>query len=1012
MSRGGRAGRESRRSRSPALLEIMFRERSREASPWLLQAGPLPKDPEQALQTLRQTLQREARTLAELWHLNTALHAAVDTWNADHPGQEIPPPAAMTTLSAAVPAWSPERLFRLRRTAPFLAAFEARMTSDLLAADDLPGLVLASAVFDSACLSARDLTGFALWLADSGRQICSAPGLPAWVDICHRPERRGRPLRIVSGHDDRGPYALRRLFLDMRTLDLLRQIGDGSALPRHAARRPDQLIGLIQRVLDPERRWPPQSTRDFLRGAEALLEIRENGPDHAMTQLAARRLETWGATRDSWDAIFHLPGAATRQADIPSLDAEPTNPQRSERPVVELVEFFRLHQVFRTPGTEMADMTTSSVKLTRGELTSRIRALRIDASWPDCLRLLADWYLAMLSDAQLKVSTIQRYHATVAAALCAAMGDQPAARLSPEDFEELYTVTIEADVRSDRERANLRKRLQALHRFGMEAPQWDFPPVDDDIFGGPGEAIHVRAHILSFTQISAARQLIRTGFGLSPEVAQAADAAFLFTLRCGTRLGETVKALLSHFEDPQILPSLPSVEPTLFIRPSLFGDNKSRNAYRQIRPFRFFTHEEATDFAAWIARRRLMRRDGPLFGVHRPDGSVRPFSKMALGALFAEALAAVGCPPGVSSHSLRRAGLSWTFLAVHEQRNATAIQPRATPGFLDRLTGWTLRDRHRIADEIAPPTNRRDIWHALARHAGHADAATTFSTYVTLADLAIYQSCARHPLDEDRIGRCLATLQANHRPLDAPMATAAAPGHGRANRDPTAQRILDALELIDRGHAVETAANATWLDHDYLRGRLPVAAAWAGLSTTKGQLRLQPPDRAGRQAPDPLPAPKQALAVTMADRLIELAQKDPEEIGAWILMTLMQTSQTNAGTKVRTPDAFRFWLRTALALRPVGDWFTEMVIPHDAQDSRNWKGIRPEGMPARVRNIPIGSQPYVRIRLGQPNAPVAGKRPPARSWAGCVRFACHLAAIALNIRPDGEVPPEQSLTGS
>lgn len=90
-------------------------------------------------------------------------------------------------------------------------------------------------------------------------------------------------------------------------------------------------------------------------------------------------------------------------------------------------------------------------------------------------------------------------------------------------------------------------------------------------------------------------------------------------------------------------------------------------------------------------------------------------------------------------------------------------------------------------------------------------------------------------------------------------------------------------------------------------------------------------------------------------------------------MTLTQASQTNAGVKVRTPDAFRFWLRTALALRPVGDWFTEMVIPRDAQDSRNWKGIRTEGMPARARDIPVGSHPYVRIRSG---ALVSGKRPP------------------------------------
>lgn len=352
MSQGGRSWRERRRARNPGALDMLLRQRMWETAPWLLQSGAPPKDPDGVVRALRQTLHREARTLTELRHLDAALHAALDDWNASHPRQEIPPPAAMTTLAAAIPAWSPERLFRLRRTAPFLEAFEARMATDMLASGELAGLTLASAVFDSACLSARDLAGFALWLADPGRQIRSAPGLPAWVDICHRPERR-RPLRIVSGFDARGPYALRRLFLDIRTLDLLRQVGNGTPLTRHVARRPDQIVALMLRTLDPARNLPRQSARDFLRGAEALLEIRENGPDHAMTQLAARRIETWGATRDSWEAIFRPPCATIAKTDIPALeDTDPAEPQHSVRPVVELVEFFRLHQVFRTAGTD------------------------------------------------------------------------------------------------------------------------------------------------------------------------------------------------------------------------------------------------------------------------------------------------------------------------------------------------------------------------------------------------------------------------------------------------------------------------------------------------------------------------------------------------------------------------------------------------------------------------------------------------------------------------------------
>lgn len=114
--------------------------------------------------------------------------------------------------------------------------------------------------------------------------------------------------------------------------------------------------------------------------------------------------------------------------------------------------------------------------------------------------------------------------------------------------------------------------------------------------------------------------------------------------------------------------------------------------YRRSNRFRRLDRPAATDATRWSAVRRPAAR---WFG--------RPFNKTALGALFTEALAAAGCPSGVSSHSLRRAGLSWTFLALHEQRTETALQPRRTPGFLEQLTGWTPSDRQRIAAEIALP---------------------------------------------------------------------------------------------------------------------------------------------------------------------------------------------------------------------------------------------------------------------------------------------------------------------
>ena len=243
----------------------------------------------------------------------------------------------------------------------------------------------------------------------------------------------------------------------------------------------------------------------------------------------------------------------------------------------------------------------------------------------------------------------------------------------------------------------------------------------DGIFAGDGAVTHVRAELLGRPEIDAARDIIRSRLGLAPEVARAADAAFLFMSRCGTRIGETTKALLSHLEDmPAPVGGWEGRDRphTLIVRPSRFGDNKSLSAGRQIRPFALMTAAETADFEAYLADRRRRDPRGPLFGVERPDGRVAPFSRVALGAICAEALRRASGLATVSSHSLRRAALTSAFLAIHEARAGSGAGARV----LRRLTGWDRATRARVAETLAPATLCRDGWTALARFAGHASA--------------------------------------------------------------------------------------------------------------------------------------------------------------------------------------------------------------------------------------------------------------------------------------------------
>lgn len=1016
---GGRSAREAARTRRPAVLAALTQSAVARQAPWLLGDAAAPKGAGTQLDTLRAELAREARTVAEATELSARLHDHVDAWNARHPGAEIAPPGVIALVAAAPPAWMPRDLADLGAVLTLRTAFEdacERGATGDAAPAQLAGLTLASAVLDSACLSARDLAVFAAWLATPAAPVFSASGLPPWIDLKHRarPAVEGtpaRPLRTMSGTDAEGPYDLRRLFLHRRTLRLIRAF-DAAGAPAKAgltaaAASPKRLMVLIARgILGPAEKsgtaFPALPA--FLRGARLALEVRPDGPDHTLALIAARRIDCHAATPESWavaigagrgvvtagDAAFD-PGPLTRPVRAAVASGAPA----SSRPVPETREFFRLSAALHPGQTRRADRTTADVKLTQAALVTRLRALGPGQDWPDSIRLLRDWYLHLLEVEDCVARSVQRYESTLAAAFAAAAGREQLTGLAPEDFEELYSTILAAETRSALEYANLRRRLRALHDFGVGHPDWDFPEIDTEIFAGDGVTSHVRAVLLARPEIDTARNILRTGMGLAPDVARAADAALLLTSRAGLRIGETVKAMLGHLEDTTATDAgLPEFlwSATLFVRPSRFGDNKTRSASRQIRPFALMTPDEAESFATYLAHRRHAGQTGPLFGVEQPDGSMAPFSGPALGALLAEALRRATGLETPTAHTLRRSALTCLFLALHERR-----QPEgAVPGLLDRLSGWDPDDRQRAAASVVPAGRRRDVWAALARFAGHGSAEMTFSAYVTAADLALHDACAGPDAASGETFEDLLTDFPRHVRFETDAAqgpTTLAPIRGQITQPAAA--LLKALDLIDAGWPVGAAAGAAGLTATFLEDRLPVAHAWAALATTKGQLRLQPPERAGKLAPAPLAGAKRAEALALAERLIDLSRERPDETREWISTCLRTASMGNTGQKLQAPEAFRDWVGIAKLLCPPKRWLATALKPPGvtAAELARWSGIRPKGMRIEGRKVSVGTGLVVRMRLLGPDRPSANQRRPADSWAGCVRMAAHLAAI-------------------
>lgn len=1009
MRDGGRAAREEARSRPVAQIETFVTTQARVLTPWLLTADGPPKSPHAKLQALRTTLAREARTEAEAVSLSDTLLAHVERWNADHPGDEVAAPAPVVMLHTRRPAWTDSSLRDLALAREFRNGFEAACTAlsqtDVPDAAHVAGLVLASALLDSACQNERDLLLVAGWLADPGGAVYSAPDLPPWIDLKHRAPsaRKKRPglLRKVSGMDSQGDYALRRLFLAPRTLELVvlyDRLGSAGSLWSKTTRTRHGLQRLIARCCSNP---TGINLRRVLRGSSLALQAQRNGPDHTIALLAERRLESFAAIPESWPhcarAAVSRDPAPLRQTD--TLLAPPTPPvNTAQRPVPEDRAFFQLQAALSDKRKARADLTTAATKLTKGALVARLHKLPWTADTPSCLRLLRDWYLKLLEIDGDAVSSVRRYHSTLAAALCDMAGTVALDRSDSDQLEELYTLVLETDTRSPREQVHLRQRLHALHRFAMADLAWDFPEIEPGFLQGQGEAVRIHATLLDRDAINQARHILRGHTTLPPDVVRAADAVLLVMSRAGLRIGEATKALYAHYEDVRSS-GLDPADATLFVKPSIFGNNKTPGAYRQIRLLSLMTEAEAHDFQDYLSHRRGFSPKGPLFGVAQKDGSVAPFDAQALGAVLSECLRQATGLSDAASHALRRAAANALFLTLHEARTPNS----SLRSFLTGFTGWSPEKRARIAELVAPASQPRDCWQALARHFGHGGPGTTFEAYINVADLAVFETCATGRDDQARSARALDGLGLRHVHLrpDASGPQQTGPGDISGDISSPAHALYRALLKVDDGDPADRAARAEYLPLHFFEDRIPIAQAWSGLTTNRKKnpkLRLQPPDRAGKIAPAPLDyAAKLEEALSIADKLIDLAKRQPGAVEAWICFTLQDATTGNAGTRLRTPAGLKDWAALAIKLRPAPRWQVERVDPVDVtrENQRQWSTARPPETKVKLSKSATAKSIVARVRLLRPETKGTAKGNPKGSWAGCIRFAAHLAAIQL-----------------
>lgn len=1017
-------GREARAAARRASASDMAHAAIADTLPWLVTHQPGPDDAEAQILDLFHTLKARARGMEAAREATDALHAVVDAWNAANSEAPLAAPPAVTPIRSRNPGWSLSRLDRLAKWRPWGAALGRRLAvpASALAADEAAGLVLAAAIRHGGLGDPVFLAVLARWLAAPDSPLKSAEGLPLWLDLKARrreAETDDAPaapgllsrVRVVSGEDACGAYALRRWYVDPHSLAALVHFfavpcdAAGRERIAQAAESRNGLIGLIRAGIDPEGGLgkPPGLTH-LIDGAFAELEAESRGMNSALSGIARGRLRWASPTPESWEATFARPGAED-DAGLPDLerdieDAVPDPGDADEEEDDDALArrearaFSALHALMSDGASRRRGLATDEVRLTRDAFVRRLDAARTETGWwPSAALLLFDWYRDLAE--QLEPASVRRYHSALTDRLLDCAGDLAFETAGADALAQVFAEVLEDDPRSDRERALARKLLRRLHRWGIEDERWQLPEVDPELFVGAEDGagvFRIAPRILSAAAFAGARTLVRGHPDLDLDGRLAVEAAMILQRRAGLRIGEVCKLQLADLE--------PDMEdPALIIRPNRFGSNKSRAARRMIRPFSLANAEETETLRRWVLRRRMVGGEGPLIGLVTPAGIAR-IASGSLGALIADVLRRSSGLEDVPDHALRHCALCDLDLALAWAR-APQPHPLLARGLLlQRLSGLTEAEAGRAAEAVCPTVRRRDSLGALAVQAGHSSPATSVTSYLHLWGLRIFEAVAAHmpQVEYDRLCSALA----DH--IVRVETVLGAPEDGDADLSPGAAfdpvDLLAGLEALESGMACADAAIAARVPEERLDAARITAEALATLKTRKGALRLFPDRAKGRLAPPP---PRSQAELREGRALFRefwaVREERRSDVIWWCAVNLMRATRTNAGLRLTVVDEIRRWRAIVDRLSP-RRWALHLEGPPDALERADWEAACPPGTIWRTKKGTRSIAAIARLPRPESESPETGLRRLSPDYAsGAPVYAAHGLAIALALTP-------------
>ena len=281
---------------------------------------------------------------------------------------------------------------------------------------------------------------------------------------------------------------------------------------------------------------------------------------------------------------------------------------------------------------------------------------------------------------------------------------------------------------SKKRRSSRAKSLRWFHEFCEE--EFDLTDIDwNEIAPGlTHDKSNVSANLITHTEYTHAKKLIRTHPSLAKRERQMHEVALILLYRCGLRLGELLRLTISD--------AVLHIQNVLLIRNGIYGKTKTRAGIRQIPWLDRLDDEELATLSDWINHRKIVVKGDPwgaLFGEAEEARTLEV--RLHLSRLITHVLRIVSGDPTVRIHHMRHgAGTNALSIALStENPDKMAIN----------AASWFNCRESDIAEEFrtfhlgqSSPTRR--IVYAISQTLGHSSPRTTCWHYGHSLDTALH----------------------------------------------------------------------------------------------------------------------------------------------------------------------------------------------------------------------------------------------------------------------------------